>query len=275
NDRDPYSAKRGFWFSHIGWMLRHWPSGREDLTNVKDLQRDPIVTWQERHYVVITWIMNLAPPLLVGWLTGDWLANLLLMGVARLVVSHHTTFFINSLAHYWGRQPFSDENTARDNGFLAFLTYGEGYHNFHHRFQTDYRNGIRWFDFDPTKWLIRAASFLGLTWDLRRVDRIRIREAQVAMQLKRAEAKLEKTQDVSRWQHVLEQEYAHLKSCLDEWKALNRQSIHRGRERIAATQRDIRRSANRHVRHLERALEEQIRRLNALLMQMEMAPLRA
>ena len=212
---------------------------------------------------------------MVGYLTGDWLANLLLMGVARLVVTHHTTFFINSLAHYWGRQPFSDENTARDNGLLAFLTYGEGYHNFHHRFQTDYRNGIRWFDFDPTKWLIRTASWLGLTWDLKQVDQIRIREAQVAMQLKRAEAQLEKTQDAGKWQSVLEQEYAFLMRCLDEWKALKRGSIDRGRERIAATQRDIRRSANLHVRHLERALQQQIRRLNQLLIQMEMAPARA
>lgn len=264
NDRDPYSAKRGFWFSHMGWMLRHWPSGREDFSNVKDLMRDPIVMWQEKHYVTITWIMNLAPPLLVGYLTGDWLANLLLMGVARLVVTHHTTFFINSLAHYWGRQPFSDENTARDNGLLAFLTHGEGYHNFHHRFQTDYRNGIRWFDFDPTKWLIRTAAWLGLASDLRQVEGFRIREAQVAMQLKRAERQLEKTRDAEKWRALLEQEYEHFLRCLEEWKQLRRESIDRGRERLAATSRDIGRS----VKGLEKALKEQIRRLDALQIQM-------
>ncbi len=158
NDRDPYSARRGLWFSHMGWMLRDYPSGREDLSNVQDLMRDPIVVWQDKHYVAITWTMNLAPTLLVGYLTGDWLANLLLMGVARLVITHHTTFFINSLAHFWGRRPYTDENTARDNAVLAFFTYGEGFHNYHHKFQTDYRNGVRWYHYDPTKWLIRTAA---------------------------------------------------------------------------------------------------------------------
>ena len=270
NDRDPYSARRGLWFSHMGWMLRNWPSGEEDLSNVQDLMRDPIVMWQEKHYVTITWIMNLAPPLLVGLISGDWLANLLLMGFARLVITHHTTFFINSLAHYWGRRPFSDENTSRDNPFLAFFTHGEGYHNFHHRFQTDYRNGIRWFDYDPTKWLIKSASWLGLATDLKKVDRFKIREAQVAMQLKRAEAQLEKTEgaNAEKWQAMLEQEYEAFMHCLEQWKTLRLESFDRGREMVAATSRDIKRSANDHVKGLERALQQQIRRLNSLQLQM-------
>jgi stearoyl-CoA desaturase (delta-9 desaturase) len=270
NDRDPYSARRGLWFSHMGWMLRNWPSGKEDLSNVQDLMRDPIVMWQEKHYVTITWIMNLAPPLLVGLITGDWLANLLLMGFARLVITHHTTFFINSLAHYWGRRPFSDENTSRDNPFLAFFTHGEGYHNFHHRFQTDYRNGIRWFDYDPTKWLIKSASWLGLATDLKKVDSFKIREAQVAMQLKRAEAQLEKAEgaNAEKWQAMLEQEYEAFMHCLEEWKTLRLESFDRGREKVAATSRDLKRSANDHVKGLERALKQQIRRLNYLQLQM-------
>jgi stearoyl-CoA desaturase (delta-9 desaturase) len=270
NDRDPYSARRGLWFSHMGWMLRNWPSGKEDLSNVQDLMRDPIVMWQEKHYVTITWIMNLAPPLLVGPITGDWLANLLLMGFARLVITHHTTFFINPLAHSWGRRPFSDENTSRDNPFLAFFTHGEGYHNFHHRFQTDYRNGIRWFDYDPTKWLIKSASWLGLATDLKKVDSFKIREAQVAMQLKRAEAQLEKAEgaNAEKWQAMLEQEYEAFMHCLEEWKTLRLESFDRGREKVAATSRDLKRSANDHVKGLERALKQQIRRLNYLQLQM-------
>jgi stearoyl-CoA desaturase (delta-9 desaturase) len=270
NDLDPYSAGRGLWFSHIGWMLRSWPSGRENFDNVQDLMRDPIVMWQEKHYLAITLTMNLVPPLLVGLITGDWLANLLLMGVARLVITHHTTFFINSLAHFWGRRPFSEEYSARDNGALAFFTYGEGFHNFHHRFQTDYRNGVRWFDYDPTKWLIRACSWIGLTSDLKQVEQFQIHEAQVAVQLKRTEAQLENTEDAEKWQAVLEQEYEHYMNCLEQWKTLRLESIDRGRERIAATGRDIKLSANEHVKALERALKEQISRLNSLQMQMQM-----
>jgi stearoyl-CoA desaturase (delta-9 desaturase) len=272
NDRDPYSAGRGLWFSHMGWMLRDWPSGRETLDNVNDLKRDPIVMWQYRHYVAITWVMNLAPPLLVGALTGDWLANLLLMGFARLVITHHTTFFINSLAHFWGRQPFNDGHSARDNGLLALLTYGEGFHNFHHQFQTDYRNGIRWYDYDPTKWLIRGASWLGLTWDLKRVDRFRIHEAQVAMQLKRAEAKLARTRDAEKWRSVLQQEHEYFHSCLEQWKALRAQLVDRGRD-LAEAGRDIRASANAGIRNLERALKTQIDRLQLLHLQLETAAL--
>ena len=66
------------------------------------------------------------------------------------------TFFINSLAHMWGVQPYTDENTARDNWVVALLTYGEGYHNFHHMFAHDYRNGVRWWQWDPSKWFIYA-----------------------------------------------------------------------------------------------------------------------
>jgi stearoyl-CoA desaturase (delta-9 desaturase) len=95
-------------------------------------------------------------------------------------VTHHCTFFINSLCHLWGDQPYGDKTTARDNFVLAFLTYGEGYHNFHHRFEADYRNGIRWYHWDPTKWLIRTSAFLGLTRNLRKVSEAEILKARLA-----------------------------------------------------------------------------------------------
>ena len=104
---------------------------------------------------------NFGLPLLMGWLCGDLWGVFLLAGVLRLVVSHHFTFFINSLAHMWGTQPYTDRNTARDNGALAVLTFGEGYHNFHHLYGSDYRNGVRWWQWDPTKWLIRSLAGSG------------------------------------------------------------------------------------------------------------------
>lgn len=180
-DQDPYSAQRGLWFSHMGWMLRDYPGGRPNLENVPDLKRDAIVQWQHDNYLALVLLMNLGPPLLMGLITGDYLANFLLMGVLRLVVTHHCTFFINSLAHYWGSQPYTDECSARDNTWLALFTYGEGYHNFHHRFQTDYRNGVRWWHFDPTKWLIFLSSVIGLASDLKRVPNASIDEARQLM----------------------------------------------------------------------------------------------
>ena len=156
NDIDPYSAKKGFWYSHIGWMLREYQAHRyHDYKNVKDLQRDPIVRWQHKYYLALVLITNFGFPLLTGIITGSIIGSFLLIGFVRLVVSHHVTFFINSLAHLWGTQPYSNKNTARDNPLVALLTYGEGYHNFHHAFEFDYRNAIKWWQFDPTKWLIK------------------------------------------------------------------------------------------------------------------------
>ncbi|MDP5054231.1 MAG: fatty acid desaturase, partial [Congregibacter sp.] len=152
NEADPYSAGRGLWFSHMGWMLREYATNSEDFSNAQDLMRDPIVMWQHKHYVALTTFMNLGLPILLGLALGDVIGTVLLVGLLRLVVNHHVTFFINSLAHFWGTRPYTEENSARDNGFLAFLTYGEGYHNYHHIFQNDYRNGIYWWQFDPTKW---------------------------------------------------------------------------------------------------------------------------
>ncbi|MGQ4276755.1 acyl-CoA desaturase [Pseudidiomarina sp. E22-M8] len=190
NDKDPYSAKRGFWYSHIGWMLREYHASRyHDYNNVKDLQKDPIVMWQHRHYLALTLLTSIGWPIAIGLMLGDVWGAVILVGFARLVINHHTTFFINSLAHIWGKQPYTDRNTARDNGFLAFLTFGEGYHNFHHIFSADYRNGIRWWQFDPTKWLIRSCSWLGLTHNLKRTHGYQIEKAKIEMQFKKLTAR--------------------------------------------------------------------------------------
>ena len=191
NDKDPYSAKRGFWYSHIGWMLREYQASRySDYNNVKDLQQDPVVMWQHRNYLLLTLLTTIGWPVALGLLIGDVWGAVLLVGVARLVINHHTTFFINSLAHIWGKQTYTDRNTARDNGVLAFLTFGEGYHNYHHIFSADYRNGIRWWHFDPTKWLIRVCSWFGLTHNLRRTNGYQVEKARLEMQFKRAKARV-------------------------------------------------------------------------------------
>lgn len=191
NDNDPYSAKKGFWFSHIGWMLREYqPHRYSNYSNCKDLQKDKIVMWQHKYYLPIMLIANFGITGFLGWLNGDILGMILIAGVLRLVVVHHVTFFINSLAHIWGKQPYTDQNTARDNDILAFFTFGEGYHNFHHIFEYDYRNGIQWWQWDPTKWLIKGLSFIGFTKNLRKCPEERIEKAKLAMQLQRAKAKL-------------------------------------------------------------------------------------
>ena len=208
DDKDPYSASHGFWFSHIGWMLREYNAMiYTDYTNVRDLQKDGIAVWQHKYYNVLALVMNVGVPLLVGLLYGDVWASLLLLGVARLVLSHHFTFFINSWAHMWGSQPYTDRNTARDNALLAIFTHGEGYHNYHHIFETDYRNGIKWYQYDPTKWLINVLAWCNLASDLRMVPEARIEQAKLKMELKRRHDKVKHLPNAEEVIVRLNQEY--------------------------------------------------------------------
>ena len=267
NDADPYSANRGLWFSHIGWMLRDYPTGKIDFSNVPDLQRDPIIAFQHRYYAPLAVGMNLAPPLLLGALTGDYWGYLLAAGFLRLVVNHHVTFFINSLAHYWGKQPYTDENTARDNFWLALVTYGEGYHNFHHLFQNDYRNGVRWWQWDPTKWLIAGLQLVGLTSRLKRTPDFQIQRALLAMQFKRAQEKLAKLPSVGQSQIELVRqrianEYETFHAAIAEWARVKEQWLEE--KARAVIQHWEHASFQQQLREIERRLHLQSRRLRVL-----------
>jgi stearoyl-CoA desaturase (delta-9 desaturase) len=278
--RDPYSAGRGLWFSHMGWMLREYPTNAEDFSNAKDLERDPIVRWQHKHYVAITTFMNAGLPLLLGLALGDVIGTLLLVGLARLVLNHHVTFFINSLAHFWGSRPYTDENSARDNGFLAFLTYGEGYHNFHHIFQSDYRNGIRWYQWDPTKWMIALCEHLGLARNLKRVPDFRIQRALLDMQFKRAEALAESRSEAA-LKDILEREYQLFTEAVNQWTQLQAERYERRREQLGDALEEQRQlllsrweqaALRSRFRELEFSLRDQRRRLSKLVSQWSMQP---
>ncbi|KXI24300.1 acyl-CoA desaturase [Photobacterium sanguinicancri] len=233
NDKDPYSAKRGFFYSHIGWMLREYQASRyTDYSNCRDLQKDNIVMWQHRNYAWLALVTNFGIPLLFGLIHGDVFGALLLVGVVRLVLSHHTTFFINSLAHIWGSQPYTDKNTARDNGFLAFLTFGEGYHNYHHIFENDYRNGIRWWQFDPTKWLIKGCSLLGMAKNLRTCPDDRIEKARATMLLKTLQTKLADAPNNQARLERLEEEYEALMLKISDYYSAQKRMLELRKARL-------------------------------------------
>ncbi len=170
-DEDPYSVTDGFVWAHIGWVMVD--QGDEIVEHVEDLQADKILAWQDRHIFLIGFLVGIVLPGLVGFaLLGNihgLLGGMIYGGFLRVVVVHHATFLINSAAHTWGTQPYSTANTSKDSPLLSFFTFGEGYHNFHHTFQADYRNGHRWYHWDPSKWLIQSASWFGLTKDLHKI----------------------------------------------------------------------------------------------------------
>lgn len=171
HEDDPYDISKGFVWAHIGWLL--FKLGPEQpMDNVNDLKRDPLVMWQHRWCIPMAFIIGFGLPTLLGYLwngPAGALGAFLLAGVLRVFAVQHSTFFINSLCHTVGKRPYSDRCSARDSAIMALFTFGEGYHNYHHEFQHDYRNGVKPSNFDPTKWTIWTLEKLGLVSDLRRV----------------------------------------------------------------------------------------------------------
>ncbi len=224
--KDPYAATNGFWYSHIGWMLRdHQGEQYGNYKNVKDLQKNKIVMWQHKHYLLLTLLTNIGIPLLFGIIFNDIIGMLLLTGVLRLVLSQHFTFFINSIAHIWGTRPYTQDNTARDNGILALFTYGEGYHNFHHIFASDYRNGIKWWQYDPTKWMIKSLSFVGLATKLKTVSLERIEKAKAETQLARTTKSLSNFPKAQEKLDLLQNEYDLLLIKLQHYAKLKKKLL--------------------------------------------------
>ncbi|KAJ3016019.1 UNVERIFIED_CONTAM: hypothetical protein HDU68_012463, partial [Siphonaria sp. JEL0065] len=188
-DKDPYNAKKGFFWSHIGWMIMK--QQKKATVDISDFNSDPWIRFQHKYYLYLATFMAFVFPAAVaglGW--GDWVGGFFFAGVARLVFVHHATFCVNSLAHWLGEYTFDDKRTPKDHFLTAFVTLGEGYHNFHHEFPADYRNAIKFWQYDPTKWVIWFASLVGLTYNLKCFPSNEIEKGRIFMQEKKiADAK--------------------------------------------------------------------------------------
>lgn len=175
---DPYNIRKRFWWAHLGWILHARP--RTDYHKyVPDLMKDPVLMFQDRHYITLATIVGFGLPTAIGLVLGYGWGGLVFGALLRIVVSQHTTFLVNSVAHTYGKQPYYKGNSARDSVLVSLLTFGEGFHNFHHRWPADFRNGVRWYDWDPTKWLLVLGSYCGLTYDLKRVPASEILKAEM------------------------------------------------------------------------------------------------
>ena len=272
---DPYSARRGFWFSHIGWMLKNYPSGQFDYKNIPDLLKDPILQIQHKYYGIWVLLTNIGIMTLVGWLIGDIAGTLIIAGLLRLVLTHHFTFFINSLCHMFGSRPYTDSNTARDNFVLAIFTWGEGYHNYHHYFQYDYRNGVKWWQYDPTKWLILALSKVGLANDLRTVDDATIKHAEVQMQFTRANARMDKItsmnvnlMDFDNIKTKITNEYHAFNATVEEWQALKKKSIEMKKNEFSERLHEVDEALKDQYKQIEQKIYAHSQQLESVLKQL-------
>lgn len=258
-DNDPYSINKGFWYAHFLWILEK-PRKIESRL-VADLERKKLVMFQHKHYPFMLVASNAIVTLFVGWLLNDYVGAFVISLWVRLFFLHHFTWFINSLAHTWGDKPFCTEQTAVDNFLISLVTFGEGYHNYHHTYANDYRNGIRWYHFDPTKWVIWGLNKVGLTKDLKRMDPYTIQKRMIlerkdllSDQLKDLwyvkKEELEKNiQELS--DRILEQ-IAEFKKLTEEYRAAKRERQQELLISLRQEMKDLKRSLKNDWKHWKR-----------------------
>ncbi|MEP7075069.1 MAG: fatty acid desaturase [Acidobacteriota bacterium] len=175
---DPHSTRRGFWWAQSGWIL--WGTGLDhDEATMKryvpDLLKDRFHVLISRYFYVPLIISAVILFALGGWTMVVWGVFL------RTVIGWHTTWFVNSLAHLYGKRPHATTDDSTNNWFVAILTFGEGWHNNHHAFPTSARHGLKWYQFDMNWITIRVFERLGWAEKIRLID-----TARAATELKQA-----------------------------------------------------------------------------------------
>jgi len=154
-EMDPHSPViGGFFWAHIGWLFVKSPA--KDASGVRDLEKFPELRWLDR--------LNLVPGLCVlGFcFLLDGLAGIVWGFMLSTILLYHGTFLVNSVCHVFGKRRFATDDQSKDNGFVAILTLGEGWHNCHHARQARARHGIYWWQLDPTYWVLCLLSLLKL-----------------------------------------------------------------------------------------------------------------
>ena len=244
DDEDPYNIQRGFFFAHMGWIMMRPIGGESPLTNVNDLKRDPLVRFQHKWWAAIGILVGFGLPALIGYLVEGGIgaaSGLLIGGVTRLVAVHHMTFFINSLCHTLGHQPYSNRCSAKDSWIMALFTFGEGYHNFHHEFQHDYRNGVKFWQFDPTKWTIHILEKIGMASKLRRVADETILMAEIYQKQRTVAERLEKQEQniCEKTQKLFTDAQEQLNKAHEAWEEATKEHMKAVRQKLESTREQL------------------------------------
>ncbi|KRT81554.1 hypothetical protein AMK59_5873, partial [Oryctes borbonicus] len=172
SDADPHNAKRGFWFSHVGWLfLTPHPDVvvKRKVVDMSDLEADPIVMWQKKYYPLLYFIFTIALP--VGIPVYFWNENLWnsfwINYNARYCITLNIAYCVNSVAHMWGQKPYDRNINSVENVAVSVAALGEGWHNFHHVFPWDYKTGEFGTRFNLSTQFIDFFAWLGWAYDLK------------------------------------------------------------------------------------------------------------
>jgi len=171
---DPHNANRGFFFAHMGWLLvrKHPAVIKEGKTiNMSDLEADPIVMFQHKHYITCFLMASfILPTLIPNLLWGESLTTAYFLAVVRYVAVLHFTWLVNSAAHFYGMKPYDTSIGPTENMAVSVLAMGEGFHNYHHTFPYDYSTSEWGGSFNVTTLFIEAMAAIGQAYDLRRAS---------------------------------------------------------------------------------------------------------
>jgi stearoyl-CoA desaturase (delta-9 desaturase) len=151
---------KGFVYSHLGWIFARRHDGT-DLVKIADFARFPELMWLHRYELVPAFVLAIACFLIAGW------PGLFIGFFLSTVLVYHGTFSINSLAHVLGKKRYLTGDDSRNNWLLALVTMGEGWHNNHHAYQSSVRQGFKWWEIDPTFYVLKVLSLVGIVWDLK------------------------------------------------------------------------------------------------------------
>jgi len=164
NEQDPYSANRGFWWSHLLWLVIQKENTFDTKAHCRfapQLAQNPYYVWLNRYYVLLQIPLGLGLYFLGGW-------SYVMYGIfVRAVLLWHSTWLINSATHLWGYQSFKSDDNSRNLWWAAVLAFGEGWHNNHHAHPRSAKAGLQWWEIDITWWVIWAFDHLGLAWNVR------------------------------------------------------------------------------------------------------------
>ena len=176
------SGLKGLYYAHIGWLFDR--AGQADPKKyAKDLYEDSGMRRIDRWFPRIV-IAGIVLPFVLGYLIDGSLAGALTAalwgGAVRIFLLHHVTWSINSVCHFFGTRRFAVDDHSTNVFWLSLLSFGESWHHNHHAFPRSAVHGLRWYEIDPTAWLIRAMKRTGLAWNVVEITKERQREKELA-----------------------------------------------------------------------------------------------